>query len=49
MIKNYLTTPKQPQPSSHGGTGPADFYKIWSGTDFQSKVDYMNRFVIPPG
>jgi len=49
MIKNYLSSPKQTQPTSHGGTGPVDFYKIWPHSDFQSKVDYMNRFVIPPG
>ena len=49
MIKNYLTTNKQHQQSSHGGSGPVDLYEIWSKSDFESNVDFMDRVVVPPG
>jgi len=49
MIKNFLTTPKQTQPTSHGGTGPVELYEIWGKDDFQSNVDFIDRVVIPPG
>ena len=49
MIKNYLTTDKQRQNSSHGGTGPVDLYEIWESSDFKSGVDFFDRVVVPPG
>ena len=49
MIKNYLTTKKQRQKSSHGGTGAVDLYEIWENSDFKSDVDFFDRVVVPPG
>ena len=49
MIKNYLTTTKQLQKSSHGGTGPVELYEIWGKSDFKSNVDFLDRVVVPPG
>jgi len=49
MIKNYLTTAKQLQEKSHGGTGNVDLYEIWDGSDFKSDIDFCDRVVIPPG
>ena len=49
MIRNYLTTSKQSQDNSHGGSGPVDLYEIWEKSDFRSNVDFVDRVVIPPG
>lgn len=49
MIKNFLTTKKQRQESSHGGTGAVDLYEIWGNSDFKSDVDFFDRVVVPPG
>lgn len=49
MIKNFLTADKQIQTSSHAGKGVVDLYEIWSGSDFKSDVDFMDRVVVPPG
>ena len=49
MIKNYLTTKKQVQETSHGGIGNVDLYEIWGGEDFRSDIDFCDRVVIPPG
>ena len=49
MIKNYLTTKKQHQESSHGGTGPVELFEIWQNSDFESNIDFIDRVVIPPG
>ena len=49
MIKNYLSSKKQLQDKSHGGTGKVDLYEIWSKSDFKSDVDFCDRVVIPPG
>ena len=49
MIKNFLTTEKQRQETSHGGTGAVDLYEIWGNSDFRSNVDFIDRLVVPPG
>jgi len=49
MIKNYLTTKRQSQESSHGGTGAVDLYEIWEKGDFESNIDFCDRVVVPPG
>ena len=49
MIRNFLESEKQPQPSSHGGEGPVDLYEIWGAADFKSPVDFIDRMVVPPG
>lgn len=49
MIKNYLTTDKQTQESSHAGKGPVELYEIWAKADFDSNIDFIDRVVIPPG
>ena len=49
MIKNFLTTEKQFEESSHGGDGPVDLYEIWSKSDFVSNVDFIDRVTVPPG
>lgn len=49
MIKNFLTTNKQIQESSHDGKGPVNLFEIWSKSDFSSKIDFIDRVVVPPG
>lgn len=49
MIKNFLDTDCQIQMKSHAGKGPVKLYEIWGKTDFQSKCDFIDRVVIPPG
>ncbi|MCL9780588.1 cupin domain-containing protein [Vibrio sp. S4M6] len=49
MIRNFLETQKQTQTSAHGGRGDVELYEIWSGDDFLSKCDFIDRQVIPPG
>ncbi len=49
MIKNFLTTDKQSQESSHGGTGSVDLYEIWGNSDFKSGIDFIDRVVVQPG
>ncbi len=39
----------QPQESSHGGTGKVDLYEIWSSSEFESNVDFIDRVVVAPG
>lgn len=49
MIKNYLKTRLQRQPSSHGGSGPVALYEIWEKADFKSNIDFVDRVIVPPG
>ena len=49
MIKNFLSTKKQHQQSSHGGSGAVALYEIWDKADFQSDIDFIDRVVVPPG
>jgi mannose-6-phosphate isomerase-like protein (cupin superfamily) len=49
MIKNFLTTYKQIQESSHDGKAVVNLYEIWCNSDFKSKVDFIDRVVVPPG
>ena len=49
MIKNFLDTDCQIQMNSHAGKGPVKLYEIWEKSDFQSKCDFIDRVVIPPG
>ena len=49
MKRNFITAERQPQQSSHGGSGPVDLYEIWGKDDFKSKVDFIDRVVVPPG
>lgn len=49
MIKNFIQANKQIQDSSHGGSGKVDLYEIWSGDNFKSNIDFIDRVVIPPG
>ena len=49
MIKNYLTTEKQRQENSHGGTGEVNLFEIWGNSDFKSGIDFIDRVVVPPG
>jgi mannose-6-phosphate isomerase-like protein (cupin superfamily) len=49
MIKNFLTTYKQTQENSHDGKGVVNLYEIWCNSDFKSKVDFIDRVVVPPG
>ncbi|MEM7223066.1 MAG: cupin domain-containing protein [Pseudomonadota bacterium] len=48
-IKSFLRTEKQAQESSHGGEGPVDLYEIWDKSDFASRIDFIDRVVVPPG
>jgi mannose-6-phosphate isomerase-like protein (cupin superfamily) len=48
MIKNFLSSIRQIQESSHGGTGKVDLYEIWGNDDFKSNVDFIDRVVVPP-
>ena len=49
MIRNFLSAERQQQESSHDGSGPVDLYEIWGKEDFASKVDFIDRVVVPPG
>ncbi len=48
MIKNFLSSIRQIQESSHGGTGKVDLYEIWGNDDFKGNVDFIDRVVVPP-
>jgi mannose-6-phosphate isomerase-like protein (cupin superfamily) len=48
MIKNFLTSNKQLQESSHEGTGAVELYEIWQNSDFKSNIDFFDRVVVPP-
>lgn len=48
MIKNFIDTPAEFCEGSHDGKGPYELHEIWSGSDFQSNIDFIDRVVIPP-
>ena len=48
MIKNFLTSNKPLKRDSHGGVGKIDLYEIWDGSDFESKIEFFDRVVVPP-
>lgn len=48
MIRNFLEASAQAQDSSHDGSGPVTLYEIWSGKDFASNLDFLDRVVVPP-
>ncbi len=47
-IKNYLIEKGEVQEGSHCGQGPMTLYEIWEKSDFKSKVDFIDRMVVPP-
>jgi len=48
VIKNFIETQAESCEGSHDGKGPYDLHEIWSSSDFQSKIDFIDRVVIPP-
>ena len=48
MIKNFIDTKAQSREGSHEGEGSYDLHEVWSSSDFQSNIDFIDRVVIPP-
>lgn len=48
MIRNFLDPAAKRRMPSHDGEGLVDLYELWGRTDFKSKVDFMDRVVVPP-
>ena len=48
LIHNFLTAPKKPEPI-HGGDGLCPHATVFSGSEINAPVQFINYTILPPG